>query len=93
MDAKEAKDTEALRMEMNQVRDDLAAVVQTLKEMGSERGAEAFERLRSSADRARSEGERMAQSVSRELEQRPFSSVVAAFGIGLLLGFLFGNRR
>ncbi|TVR97469.1 MAG: hypothetical protein EA406_09560 [Rhodospirillales bacterium] len=96
MDAKETKDVkdaEALRMEVNQLRDDLSAVIHTLKEMGSERGAAAFERLRSSADRARSESDRMAQAVARELEHRPFSSVLAAFGIGLLFGFLFGNRR
>lgn len=87
------QDLDALRSEMQALRDDLSAVVQTVREIGEERGAAIYDHLRHSAERARREGGKRADAVAHEIEQRPFISLVSAFGIGLLLGLLFGGRK
>lgn len=87
------RDLEAIRAEMNALRSDLSSVVQTLRDIGEERGTAVYDRLRHSAERARNEGQRRAESVAHEIEQRPFTSLASAFGIGLLLGLLFSGRK
>lgn len=87
------KDLEALRAEMKALRSDLSAVVQTVRDIGEERGTAIYDRLRHSADRARQEGHRRADTVAHQVEQRPFTSLASAFGIGLLLGLLFSGRK
>lgn len=85
------KDLEAIRAEMNALRNDLSGVMQTLREIGEDRGGAIYERLRQSADRARQEGYRRAEGMAHEVERHPFTSLASAFGIGLLLGLLFGG--
>jgi ElaB/YqjD/DUF883 family membrane-anchored ribosome-binding protein len=87
------KDVEALRDEITALRKDLGAVVHTIKDMGAERGTAAYERMQQAAERARAQGHKAADSVADSVEQRPFTSLASAFGIGLLLGLLFSGRR
>lgn len=87
------KDVEALRAEITALRSDLGAVIHTIKGMGAERGTAAYERVHEAADRARAQGHRAAETVAEGVEQRPFTSLASAFGIGLMLGLLFSGRR
>ena len=87
------KDVDALRDEITALRNDLSAVVHTIKDMGAERGTAAYERMQQAAGQARAQGKRAADSIADGVEQKPFTSLASAFGIGLLLGLLFSGRR
>ncbi len=87
------KDIDALRAEMTTLRNDLSAVVHTLRDMGAERGTATYARMQEAAEQARAKGHRAAETVAESVEQRPFTSLASAFGIGLLLGLLFSGRR
>lgn len=87
------KDVDDLRAEITALRNDLSAVVHTIKDMGAERGTAAYARVHEAAERARSQGHRAAETVAHSVEERPFTSLASAFGIGLLLGLLFSGRR
>ncbi|NJO67510.1 MAG: hypothetical protein HC826_00560 [Rhodospirillales bacterium] len=76
------EDMQALRNDLGQLRKDLAAMAGTLKEIGSEVGDDALNRVRATASkartqadraaaRARAEAERAAESVSETIEERP----------------------
>lgn len=94
MNVREAdKDLDALRAEMAQLRKDLASMAGTVKGMASEVGADAYQRVRATADEARHRAERAAEDVSQTIEERPLMSVLVAFVVGLLLGALFGRRH
>ncbi len=96
-------EVEALKADLAKIRDDLSRLKDVLKESGREELAAARERLerearklmeelkRSSA-KVTDEGRRQIERIEREIESHPLQSLGLAFGIGLLLGVLFGRR-
>jgi ElaB/YqjD/DUF883 family membrane-anchored ribosome-binding protein len=87
------KDMEALRHEMAQLRNDFSAMTRTLKDLAGDAGSEAYARMQEGAEQARQRAERAANQVSHSIEERPFTSVLVAFAVGLLMGILFGRQR
>lgn len=87
------KDIEALHAELGQLRKDMASMAGTLRDMASDFGASAYQRVRASASEARHRAERAAEEVSSTIEERPLTSLLVAFVVGLLLGTLFGRRH
>ena len=87
-----ASETEMLRKEFDQLRLDVVALTNTLKEIASDRGGAAYEKLRRSTHGAEEQAARAAEAMGREIGERPLASVLGAFGIGVLLGVLFGRR-
>jgi ElaB/YqjD/DUF883 family membrane-anchored ribosome-binding protein len=53
---------------------------------------EARERSRHFVEEARDRGGHAVETVEETIEDRPFVSVLAAFGIGVLIGTLLGRR-
>lgn len=88
-----AKETDALRADLETLRDDVSHLTETLKHMASARGNEAYERLRQTADQTRTRVRETASAAAHQVEERPLTSVLIAFGIGLLLGIVFDRRR
>lgn len=88
-----AKETDALRADLNTLRDDVSHLTDTLKHMASARGNEAYERLRQTADQTRTRVRDGANAAAQQVEERPLTSVLIAFGVGLLLGIVFDRRR
>ncbi|MBK8209871.1 MAG: hypothetical protein IPK78_07660 [Rhodospirillales bacterium] len=88
-----SKDVEALRQEMAQLRNDFSAMTQTLKDIAGDAGSEAYARVRERAGQARVQAEKAADQVTHSIEERPFTSVLVAFALGLLMGVLFGRQR
>ncbi|MGZ9106999.1 MAG: DUF883 family protein [Rhodoplanes sp.] len=86
------REIEALKVEMDKLRMDMAAATRTLREIGSSLGAEAAGRVRESADKAREQVRKTADDVSHQIEERPIVSIIGAFVVGLLLGMLFSRR-
>ncbi|HEU4619261.1 MAG TPA: hypothetical protein VFV10_14575, partial [Gammaproteobacteria bacterium] len=75
--------------DMDEIRKDVAAIARSLKEMGGAKKQEALARATELGDRARQRAGEAEQRLEQEIEERPFASVLTAFGIGFLLGKIF----
>src|SRR5579872_3938281 len=64
-----------------------------IHEMAASGLTQAGEAAQASAERVWSEVKRQAQQVGHEIEERPFTSALAAFSTGLILGMLVNSRR
>jgi ElaB/YqjD/DUF883 family membrane-anchored ribosome-binding protein len=88
-----ADDIQALRAELKNLRDDFAKIGELLKDSARNRGAEAADKLRATAERGWSEAKSTAQTVIEEMEERPVQAAAAVFVAGMLFGLLLGGRR
>jgi len=90
---------DAIKGDLNTLKDDVQKLVQSVGNDQWESGREALERLQKTSEEARAEVNRLAReagvrgregisSVENQIEERPFTSVLAAFGVGILLGKL-----
>lgn len=86
------KDVEALKVEMERLRADVAATTRTLRDIGGSFGEQAAGRVRETAERARAKANRTVEDVEHQIEERPLVSIIGAFLVGLLLGALFSRR-
>ena len=88
-----------LGAELKALREELRAVIDTVKELGARQAAgaadavretvdEATARLRSSAGDARRQGEAMAHDFAEVVARRPGAAMLAAMSLGYLLGKL-----
>jgi len=88
-----AEDLETLRTEMAKLRADLSKIGETLKSFARHGGEEAAEKAGGMAGRFRAEFERKTQHMADEIERKPLTAVLAAFGLGMVLGMIFHRRR
>lgn len=72
---------EKLKSDLATLRRDVASLTETLKERGTARARATAEGMRDQATQA-------AQTVGHQIEDRPYTSVLTAFGIGLVIGRL-----
>ncbi len=82
------KEQQDLQEQLNALRNDFSEITQTVREMSANRAHQGQEKLRETADRTRAQVRESLHSVQGEIEQRPYASMAAAFGVGLLLGKL-----
>jgi len=85
-------DYDELRKELDKLRSDMADLTRTLKDIAADRGSEAYEKIRKSADRAQEQAADTVEAVGHEIGERPFTSVLSAFILGFLIGMLSGRR-
>jgi ElaB/YqjD/DUF883 family membrane-anchored ribosome-binding protein len=83
---------DALRGDVNKLRDDLSSIAETLKGIAGSEGSALQERLRRAAQETRGEGERLARAAKQQVEEKPITSIGISFVVGLLLGLLFSRR-
>jgi ElaB/YqjD/DUF883 family membrane-anchored ribosome-binding protein len=88
----EVEDISALREEIERQRRELDSLVDRFKEGAGELGAEAYERMRDTTSKARERTKDTVQVVGHKIEERPFTSLIITFVVGLVLGVLFGRR-
>lgn len=88
-----AEDLKTLRAELANLRADLGRISETLKDVARHGRDEAVGKAREAADTLRDEIGQRTERLSREIEQQPLTAVFTAFGLGVLLGLLFGGRR
>ena len=86
-------DIQSLRAEFRKLRDDFAKIGDILKDVARNRGAEAADRIRSTAERGWTEARSTAQNVLEEMEERPVGTAMVVFAAGMLFGLLLGSRR
>ncbi|ROO29180.1 hypothetical protein SAOR_03735 [Salinisphaera orenii MK-B5] len=84
-------ESEALRKDIDQLKRDLSALAETYKRSSEQRAQAGIDSARGKYDELKREANRQTQDLGSEIESRPFTSVLAAFGIGLVLGKLIGR--
>ncbi len=99
-----AADVAALREELARLREDVARIAEALTGVGREKAEEAvaagsakLEELRREVERLTRElqtrGRDMVAGVEESVRERPLTSLMIAFGLGLLLSLLLVDRR
>jgi len=97
------KELEALRADMAKLRGDLAGLADAVKEAGQRRVEGAQESLtelaaalrdevRGAFGVARDRSKKSVDAVEHTIEERPFLSLLTAFGVGVLLAKLLDRR-
>lgn len=97
------KEIQTLREDVAKLRADLSGVAGALKDLGKGRVEEAKstltelaealrEELRKGMEGARSRGKRSVETVEEQIEQRPLLALLAAFGVGIVLGKILDRR-
>ncbi|GIL39763.1 DUF883 family protein [Roseiterribacter gracilis] len=84
---------DTVRDDLTKLSDDIANLAASLKEGATDAAREQlaaardrFERL---TDEARTRGEEHLENLAATIEERPLTSVLIAFGVGIVLGRLF----
>jgi ElaB/YqjD/DUF883 family membrane-anchored ribosome-binding protein len=83
---------EALTSEFKQLRTEFARIASLLEQTARSAGAEAAQRARAAGDRVWAETQSGADQVAERITEQPLASAGIAFGIGILLGLIFGRR-
>lgn len=86
-------DLTSLRKDVEQLRGDVASLLDSLKGIGIERGREAVSRAKRTGETVRAEAEELQRRAEREIGERPITSVLSAFGLGFLIGMLLDRRH
>jgi ElaB/YqjD/DUF883 family membrane-anchored ribosome-binding protein len=83
----------AVKDDLAKLRSDIANLSNALKELTSETVHERIDSLRGGIDRltgdAKLQSREMLEDLTDHIEERPLTSVLIAFGVGVLLGRLF----
>lgn len=97
------KEIESLKKDLAAVRDDLGRVstagagaaedaVGSVRERLEEETDRLLARLQGAAEEAGVKGRRVLDDVESELEDRPLTTLLSSFGIGVLVGWLFSRK-
>lgn len=81
-------ETDALKKDLDALRNDLRELAEDVRASGEKRYQDGLDQARHTYEDLRSEARRRGKEVGAEIEARPFTSILAAFGIGLVLGKL-----
>lgn len=77
-----------LKADLSQIQKDIAALTETMKRLGSDRGQEGVNAVKRAADTTERQARAAVQSIEDQISERPFPSVLVAFGLGFLIGKL-----
>src|SRR5262245_48599283 len=80
------QDVEALKADLMAIRTDLKGLGRDLASAAKASADAAKDRVRSAVEAAASKGEEAAKKIHHAIEEKPLTSVLVAFGTGLLLG-------
>jgi len=92
-----SNEVKKLKADIADLRDDVASLVNTLKAAGLEQGQQAYEevyeRARQAGESVRVRAEDAYDAFGKEVESRPLTSVLTAFGVGFVVGMVLDHRR
>lgn len=86
------RNVDALAGEFKQLRGEFARIATLLEQTARTAGAEAANRARAAGDYVWSETQSHADDLAERIKEQPLASAGVAFGIGILLGLIFGRR-
>ena len=84
---------DALAGEFKQLRSEFARIASLLEQTARTAGAEAASRARAAGEQVWAETQSTADHVAEKIKEQPLASAGVAFGVGVLLGLIFGGRR
>jgi ElaB/YqjD/DUF883 family membrane-anchored ribosome-binding protein len=87
-----SKTAEQLQSDMEQLRADVSAMMETIGKLAQDGKQEGARRVREVRDRVIDQAEKSKEAVESQIVERPLISVLAAFGVGMLLGRLLDRR-
>lgn len=102
-DSNVKQEIDTLKSDVAKLRDDIGELVSALVDLVGDKAAatrtrveseakERLDELRAALERARERGGRAVGQMEHQIEERPLLSVLAAFGIGLILGKLLDRK-
>lgn len=86
------RNIDALAGEFKQLRTEFTRLASLLEQTARSAGAEAANRARAAGDRVWAETQSGADQVAEKIKEQPLASAGIAFGVGILLGLIFGRR-
>ncbi|MEX2480988.1 MAG: hypothetical protein WD928_09020 [Gammaproteobacteria bacterium] len=87
------KDVEQLKKDLAALREDIGTLTNTIKSEGTRQAKAAYGRARQQGDNLRQKGEDAVDSIAHTIDEKPMTSVLTSFGVGLLLGMMVNQRR
>lgn len=81
-------ETDDIKKDLDSLRKDLHDLADGVRASGEKRYQDGLDQARHAYEDLRTEASKRGKEVGAEIESRPFTSVFAAFGIGLVLGKL-----
>ena len=87
------KELEAVKQDLSALRRDIGGLSDAVRTAGGQKGEAAYERVRERGEALRQQGEDVLDRVGHRIDERPTTSVLTAFGTGLLAGMLLNQRR
>ena len=93
MAASMESDLATLQADIAQLRADFSKMTTDIRTLASSGVNQASGKAQESAEKMWDEVRRQAQSMTHEIEERPFASALVSFATGLLLGMLLNSRR
>jgi ElaB/YqjD/DUF883 family membrane-anchored ribosome-binding protein len=89
-------DVDAIKSDLDNLRKDLAAVLDRIKGTATSRAESEIQalqkRINKIADDLQTGGRESLRAVEERIEERPLVSLAIAFGVGIVLGRLFDRR-
>jgi ElaB/YqjD/DUF883 family membrane-anchored ribosome-binding protein len=86
------EDVKKLSDDVGELKAGFTRIAETLSDLVRQRGQEAKARLEATAEDTWAEAKEKFEGVKQKIHEDPVTAVVAAFGIGVLIGILFGRR-
>ena len=86
-------DFKALAAEMKQLRADFTKLGELLQSTARHAGDEALREATAAGERTWKEAKSRADDIIGRIEEKPVTATAIAFGAGVFLGLLFGNRH
>ena len=86
-----SKSADDLRADLEQLRDDMGAMMKTVTKLANNGQREGIERLKQASTAATQQARQSVEVAEQSIAQHPFTSVLIAFGAGLAIGKLI-NR-
>jgi len=87
------KELETLKKDLTSLRGDIGSLSQAVKTAGEQKGEAAYQRVREKGEELRKQGEHAVEAVGNKIDEKPMTSVLTAFGTGLLVGLLLNQRH
>lgn len=87
------EDTAKLHEEVSGLKAEFAKIADTVTNFVSQHGKEAADRIRGGAEEGWGEAKKKIDTVNAKIHEEPVTATAIAFGIGIVLGLIFGRRR
>lgn len=91
------KEMNQIKADIKALRDDMASLMRTLKDVGVDQGKQAYdsayENVRNAGETVRERAGEAYNTFGKEVEEHPLTSVLAAFGTGFVVGMLLDRSH